>query len=73
MEINNEIDKFIETLEKCEYISEKDVKFLCDKAKEQLSKEENVIYLEAPITVSKVYNFRYVVIFMVSFMIYLNY
>ncbi len=54
MEINNEIDKFIETLEKCEYISEKDVKFLCDKAKEQLSKEENVIYLEAPITVSKV-------------------
>ena len=51
MELNNEIDKVIETLVKCEYISEKDVKLLCDKAKEQLSKEENVIYLEAPITV----------------------
>lgn len=49
---NSEVDKYIETLEKCEYIKEKEVKLLCDKAKEQLSKEENVIYLDAPITVS---------------------
>jgi serine/threonine-protein phosphatase 4 catalytic subunit len=52
---NSEIDKYIETLEKCEYIKEKEVKLLCDKAKEQLSKEENVIYLDAPITVNKIF------------------
>ena len=46
-----ELDKYIETLEKCEYINEKEVKLLCDKAKEQLIKEENVIYLDAPITI----------------------
>ena len=48
---NNDLDKYIEKLEKCEYISEKDVKLLCNKAKEQLSKDDNVIYLESPITV----------------------
>jgi len=47
-----EVDKYIETLKKCEYIKEeKDVKKLCEKAKEILSKEENVIYLHSPITV----------------------
>ena len=51
-DINFEIDKYIESLEKCEYITEKEVKFLCDKAKEQLSSEDNVIYLDSPITVS---------------------
>ena len=30
---------------------EKEVKILCDKAKEILNKEENVIYLNTPITV----------------------
>ncbi len=58
---NLELDKYIEKLEKCEYISEKDVKLLCNKAKEQLSKEENVIYLDSPI--------QYVEISMGSFMI----
>jgi len=47
----NEIDKYIEKLQKCEYIMEKEVKNLCEKAKEQISKEENVIYLNTPITV----------------------
>jgi hypothetical protein len=48
-----EVEKFIETLKKCEYIKEeKDVKKLCEKAKEILSKEENVIYLNSPITVN---------------------
>ena len=48
----NEVDQYIEKLKKCEYIrDEKDVKKLCDKAKEILSLEENVIYLNAPITV----------------------
>ena len=49
--LNSDLDKYIEKLEKCEYISEKDVKILCTKAKEILSKEDNVIFLEAPITV----------------------
>lgn len=47
-----EVDSYIEKLEKCEYIMEKDVKKLCDKAKEILKTEENVIYLNSPITVS---------------------
>lgn len=76
-DFNNELDKYIEKLEKCEYISEKDVKLLCNKAKDQLSKEENVIYLESPITVINndiLYNIqimlliRYVEIYMVNFM-----
>lgn len=51
-EFNMEVDKYIELLKKCEYIKdEKDVKKLCDKAKEILSQEGNVIYLNAPITV----------------------
>lgn len=51
-DFNNDLDKYIEKLEKCEYISEREVKLLCTKAKEQLSKDDNVIYLESPITVS---------------------
>lgn len=46
-----EVDSYIEKLEKCEYIMERDVKKLCDKAKEILRTEENVIYLNTPITV----------------------
>lgn len=48
----NEVDKYIEKLYKCEYIMEKEVKLLCEKAKEILLKEDNVIYLSAPITVT---------------------
>ena len=49
---NAELDKHIETLKKCEYINDANaVKRLCDKAKEILSKTENVLYLNAPITV----------------------
>ena len=49
---NAELDKHIETLKECKYISDPNaVKRLCDKAKELLSQEQNVIYLEAPITV----------------------
>jgi serine/threonine-protein phosphatase 2A catalytic subunit len=49
-----QLDKYIETLKKCEYISDPNaVKLLCDRAKELLSKEENVIPLKAPITVRK--------------------
>ena len=46
------LDTFIEKLKRCEYIQdEKDVQTLCEKAKELLIKEENVIYLNSPITV----------------------
>ena len=48
-----EVDGYIEKLEKCEYIMERDVKKLCDIAKEILKNEENVIYLNSPITVWK--------------------
>ena len=51
---NSELDKYIESLKKCEYIQDdKAVKKLCEKAKELLMKEENIIYLNAPITVRK--------------------
>jgi uncharacterized membrane protein len=51
-ELYIEIDTHIELLKKCEYIrEEKEVKKLCDKAKEILSQEGNVINLNAPITV----------------------
>ena len=49
---NAELDKYIENLKKCEYIQDdKAVKKLCEKAKELLTKEENIIYLYSPITV----------------------
>ena len=52
MSINNDLDNQIAQLKRCEYINDANaVKRLCDKAKELLSKEENVIYLKAPITV----------------------
>ena len=51
---NSELDKYIENLKKCEYIQDdREVKKLCEKAKELLIKEENIIYLNAPITVRK--------------------
>jgi len=51
-EYNLELDKYIEQLKKCEYIQDdRAVKKLCEKAKELLMKEENVIYLNSPITV----------------------
>ena len=47
------LDQKIEGLKNCEYIKDINyVKQLCDKAKEILSQQENVIYLNAPITVS---------------------
>ena len=55
---NSELDKYIENLKKCEYIQDdRAVKKLCEKAKELLIKEENVIYLNAPITVRKIIKF----------------
>ena len=69
---NAELDKYIEHLKKCEYIQDdRAVKKLCEKAKELLTKEENIIYLNAPITVRKIniFKYRFVVIFTANFMI----
>jgi len=52
MNNNSDIDAYIETLLKCEYIKEEEVKNLCDKAKEILINMTNIVYLSSPITVS---------------------
>jgi serine/threonine-protein phosphatase 4 catalytic subunit len=54
LESNNSttnLDKQIEQLQRCEFLKESEVKELCDKAKEILFEESNVIVLEAPVTV----------------------
>ena len=54
LDYNAELDKYIEQLKSCKYIQDdRAVKKLCEKAKELLTKEENIIYLNAPITVRK--------------------
>jgi serine/threonine-protein phosphatase 4 catalytic subunit len=54
LDYNAELDKYIEQLKSCKYIQDdRAVKKLCEKAKELLLKEENIIYLNAPITVRK--------------------
>jgi serine/threonine-protein phosphatase 4 catalytic subunit len=55
METDNfvdDLDRYIEQLKKCELILETHVKQICEKAKEILINEENVIYLNTPITVN---------------------
>lgn len=51
MSTNADLDKQIEQLMKCEYIKESEVKALCDRAKEILSNETNVVKVESPITI----------------------
>lgn len=49
-----ELDKHIEKLKNCEYIQDANaVKKICEMAKISLMKEENIIYLNAPITVRR--------------------
>ncbi|PIO56533.1 hypothetical protein TELCIR_22067 [Teladorsagia circumcincta] len=47
----DDLDKHIETLMKCELISEQDVKSLCSKAREILVQEGNVQVIDSPVTV----------------------
>ena len=50
----SELDQHIENLKNCQYIQDiNKVKIICEMAKNLLSKEENIIYLNAPITVRK--------------------
>lgn len=46
-----DLDKCIEQLRRCEYIKESEVKNLCNRGKEILVEENNVLKVEAPITV----------------------
>ena len=45
------LDEQIEQLRKCQYITEIEVKFLCEKAKELFIEESNVQIIDAPITI----------------------
>src|SRR5258708_2523596 len=45
------LDKCIEQLMKCEMLSESTVKEICDKVKELLIDESNIVTIRAPVTV----------------------
>jgi len=47
-----DINTWYETLKRCGYIKEAEVKALCNKAKEILIEESNVQHVESPVTVS---------------------
>jgi len=49
--MKSSIDKIVETLRRCELISEREVKELCEKAKEILLEESNVQVVHAPVTI----------------------
>lgn len=46
-----DVDQWIHRLKQGELLKETEVKILCQKAKEILQVEENVIQVEAPVTV----------------------
>jgi serine/threonine-protein phosphatase 4 catalytic subunit len=60
------LDKQIETLKRCEYISELEVKELCEKAKEILIEEANVQRVDSPVTVVLIINFRSAAMYMAN-------
>lgn len=47
----SDIDRDIAQLKKCEYLSENEVRLLCNKAKEILIEESNIQYVDSPVTV----------------------
>ena len=67
----NGIDKLIDQLKLGEYIKESEVKLICNKAKEILIQEPNVLSVEAPATVFLV--IRCAVIYMGNAMIFWKY
>lgn len=55
------IDSYIETLKKGGLLEERDLKLLCDKAKEYLLEESNVQPVCAPVTIcGDIHDFRWV-------------
>mgnify|MGYP006091886295 FL=1 len=49
--VMNNLDEQIERLKQCQVLSENEVKELCEKAKEILANESDVLEVEAPVTV----------------------
>ena len=47
-------DKHIESIKKGQLLSEATIRELCDKAREILSEEQNVIRVGSPVTVNKI-------------------
>ncbi len=45
------VDSLLEVLYQCKTLPEKEVKFLCDKAREILQKESNVQEVKCPVTI----------------------
>ena len=48
---SKELDTWIEQLKECKQLQENHVKYLCDRAKDILSKESNVQEVHCPVTV----------------------
>ncbi len=48
---SKELDSWIEQLKECKQLQENHVKYLCDRAKDILSKESNVQEVHCPVTV----------------------
>jgi len=46
-----DLDRFIEKMMKCQLLSEKEVKLLCEKSKEIFSNEGNIVTVRSPVTV----------------------
>lgn len=51
LETSKELDVWIEQLKECKQLQENHVKFLCEQAKDILSKESNVQEVKCPVTV----------------------
>lgn len=47
-----ELNRWISQLKRCEYLSETEVRVLCNQAREILVEEANIQRVEAPVTVS---------------------
>lgn len=48
---SSDLDRWIETLKRCEPLKENEVKSLCEKAIEVLVEESNVQRVDAPVTI----------------------
>lgn len=46
-----DLDRWIDTLKRCELLDEGNVKLLCDRAVEILAEESNVQRVDAPVTI----------------------
>ena len=51
MSKETDLDNWIETLKQCKLLKESQVKILCEKAKEILKKEPNVVQVKTPVTI----------------------